>query len=126
MQRIGFIVLPGFQMMSVGSLSVFELANGERGDPIYDLHLLSETGGLIRSSIGISVTTEPLDDTEFDTVTGRRQRRGRVVDAGRNQISAPGFGAIPAGRRNVHRRVRPCRSRSARRPSRDHALAARA
>lgn len=68
MQRIGFIVLPGFQMMSVGSLSVFELANGERGEPIYDVHLLSETGGLIRSSIGISVATEPLDDTEFDTV----------------------------------------------------------
>ncbi len=27
MQRIGFVVLPGFQMMSVGALSVFELAN---------------------------------------------------------------------------------------------------
>ena len=29
MQRIGFIVLPGFQMMSVATLSVFELANWE-------------------------------------------------------------------------------------------------
>ena len=27
MQRIGFIVLPGFQMMSVAVLSVFEFAN---------------------------------------------------------------------------------------------------
>jgi transcriptional regulator GlxA family with amidase domain len=66
MQRIGFIVLPGFQMMSVGSLSVFELANGERGEPIYDVHLLSETGGSIRSSIGFSVATEPFDDRNFD------------------------------------------------------------
>src|SRR6267143_5526060 len=68
MQRIGFIVLPGFQMMSVAALSVFELANGENGEPVYDLHLLSETGGSIRSSIGISVATEPFDDTNFDTL----------------------------------------------------------
>src|SRR5438270_3636112 len=68
MQRIGFIVLPGFQMLSVAALSVFELANWEMGEPVYDVHLLSETGGLIRSSIGISVTTEPIGDANFDTV----------------------------------------------------------
>ena len=68
MQRIGFIVLPGFQMMSVAVLSVFEFANMEMGEPIYDVHLLSETGGSIRSSIGISVATEPFDDTNFDTL----------------------------------------------------------
>ena len=68
MQRIGFIVLPGFQMLSVTVLSVFELANWEIGEPVYDLHLLSETGGSIRSSIGIGVTTEPFDDTSFDTL----------------------------------------------------------
>jgi transcriptional regulator GlxA family with amidase domain len=55
-------------MMSVAALSVFELANKEMGEPIYDVHLLSETGGSIRSSIGISVATEPFDDTNFDTV----------------------------------------------------------
>jgi transcriptional regulator GlxA family with amidase domain len=68
MQRVGFIVLPGFQMLSVTALSVFELANWEIGEPVYELHLLSETGGSIRSSIGISVATEPFDDTNFDTV----------------------------------------------------------
>jgi transcriptional regulator GlxA family with amidase domain len=68
MQRIGFIVLPGFQMMSVAVLSVFELTNWEIGEPVYDMHLLSETGGSIRSSIGISVATEPFDDTNFDTL----------------------------------------------------------
>src|SRR6267142_1761809 len=45
MQRIGFIVLPGFQMLSVSSLSVFELANWE-----------------------IGVATEPFDDRKFDTL----------------------------------------------------------
>ncbi len=68
MQRIGFVVLPGFQMMSVASLSVFELANWEIGEPVYDVHLLSETGGSIRSSIGISVATEPFDNANFDTL----------------------------------------------------------
>jgi transcriptional regulator GlxA family with amidase domain len=68
MQRIGFIVLPGFQMLSVAALSVFELANGEIGEPVYDVHLLSEKGGSLRSSIGIGVETEPFDKTNFDTL----------------------------------------------------------
>jgi transcriptional regulator GlxA family with amidase domain len=68
MQRIGFIALPGFQVMSLGALSVFEFANKEMGEPAYDVHLLSETGGSIRSSIGISVVTQPFDDTNFDTL----------------------------------------------------------
>src|SRR5258705_3099658 len=67
-QRIGFIALPGFQLMSAGVLAVFELANMEMGEPVYDVHLLSETGRSIRGSIGISGATESLDDTNFDTV----------------------------------------------------------
>jgi len=68
MQRIGFIVLPGFQMMSVASLSVFEFANNEVSEPVYDVHLLSETGGSIRNSIGVGVATEPFDGANFDTL----------------------------------------------------------
>jgi transcriptional regulator GlxA family with amidase domain len=68
MQRIGFIVLPGFQMMSVASLSVFELANSELDEPVYDLRLLSETGGSVRSSMGFSVATEPFSNANFDTL----------------------------------------------------------
>ena len=61
MQRIGFIVFPGFQVMSCAAMSVFEFANKEVGEPVYDVRLLSETGGSVRSSIGFSVETEPLD-----------------------------------------------------------------
>jgi transcriptional regulator GlxA family with amidase domain len=68
MQRIGFIVLPGFQVMSFAAISVFEFANKEMGEPVYDVHLLSETGGSVRSSIGVSVATEPFDGTDFDTL----------------------------------------------------------
>ena len=68
MQRIGFLALPGFQVMSLGALSVFEYANKEIGEGVYDVRLLSETGGSMRSSIGVSVATEPFDDTNFDTL----------------------------------------------------------
>ena len=68
MQRIGFIVLPGFQMLSLSTLAVFELANWEMSEAVYEVHLLSETGGPVRSSIGVSVATEPFDETNFDTV----------------------------------------------------------
>src|SRR6185503_5165979 len=54
--------------MSFAAVSVFELANWEIGEPVYDVHLLSETGGSIRSSIGINVATVPFDDTTFDTL----------------------------------------------------------
>jgi transcriptional regulator GlxA family with amidase domain len=67
-QRIGFIILPGFQMLSVAVLSVFEFANREVGEPVYELHLLSETGGSVLSSMGLSVAAESFDDTNFDTV----------------------------------------------------------
>jgi transcriptional regulator GlxA family with amidase domain len=65
---LGFVVFPGFQVMSFAAMSVFEYANKEMGEPVYDLRLLSETGGSIRTSIGVSVTAEPFDDTNFDTL----------------------------------------------------------
>jgi transcriptional regulator GlxA family with amidase domain len=67
-QRIGFLVAPGFQVMTFATFSVFEYANKEMGAPAYDLRLLSETGGSIRSSIGVSVATEPFHVTNFDTL----------------------------------------------------------
>ena len=68
MQRIGFTVSPGFQTMSLAVVSVFEFANMEIGKPVYDVHLLSETGGSISTSMGMSITAEPFDDSNFDTL----------------------------------------------------------
>jgi transcriptional regulator GlxA family with amidase domain len=68
MQRVGFIVFPGFQVMSFAVISVFEFANIQLGEPAYDVKLLSETGGSVRSSAGMSVVAEPFDDTNFDTL----------------------------------------------------------
>jgi transcriptional regulator GlxA family with amidase domain len=68
MQRIGFAVFPGFQTMSLAALSVFEFANFTTGETIYDMCLLSETGGAVRSSIGMAVETERFGDPAFDTL----------------------------------------------------------
>jgi transcriptional regulator GlxA family with amidase domain len=68
MQRIGFIVSPGFQAMTFAATSVFEFANITTGEPFYDIHTLSETGGPIRSSIGMMIETKAFSRSAFDTL----------------------------------------------------------
>ena len=68
MQKIGFIVFPRFQVMSFGAVSVFEFANLTAGETVYDVRILSEAGGPVRSSVGMTVETEALGDASFDTV----------------------------------------------------------
>ena len=122
MQRIGFIVLPGFQMMSVASLSIFEFANKEMGEPVYDVRLLSDTGGLIRSSIGFDVATEPLDGGNFDTVIVGGSAVPGALTPGVIKFLRRASRRSRRRRLHLHRRVRPGRGRPARRPARDHAL----
>ena len=69
MQRIGFVVFPGYQVMSFAVISVFEFANFQIGRPHYDVRLLSERGGPTNTSIGMRIETEPFDgDMAFDTL----------------------------------------------------------
>jgi transcriptional regulator GlxA family with amidase domain len=68
MQRIGFIVFPGFQVMGFAVISAFEFANVHVGEPVYDVQLLSETGGPIAASMGMSVMAAPFGETKFDTL----------------------------------------------------------
>jgi transcriptional regulator GlxA family with amidase domain len=68
MQRIGFVVFDGFQSMSFAALSVFEYANVITDKQLYEIHFLSEKGGLVQSSTGMVVGSEPFDDTAYDTV----------------------------------------------------------
>jgi transcriptional regulator GlxA family with amidase domain len=67
MRLVGYVVFPGFGVMSFGAMSVFETANARLGTPQYDLRLLSETGGPVRSSSGVVVQTEAFSDAVFDT-----------------------------------------------------------
>jgi transcriptional regulator GlxA family with amidase domain len=68
MIKIGFVVNPGFQLMSLTAMSVFEFANYSSPEPLYDLHLLSEAGGPVVNSMGFAVETRPLGSLAFDTL----------------------------------------------------------
>lgn len=68
MHRIGLVLFPGVQVLSLAPLSVFEMANLELGRTFYDVRVLSESGGQIRTSIGAAVDTQPFSRVNFDTV----------------------------------------------------------
>ncbi|MFZ6648841.1 GlxA family transcriptional regulator [Undibacterium sp. TJN25] len=68
MHRIGFVVFDGFQSMSFAALSVFESANMMLEQPFYEMHFISEHGGLVRSSTGMVVDSKPFGRIPFDTV----------------------------------------------------------
>lgn len=84
MQRVGFIVFSGYQVMAFAALSVFEVANQQAGKPVYDVHVLSETGGPIQTSIGVSIGSEAFDDTVYDT----------LIIGGGGEIERPAAGMV--------------------------------
>ena len=97
MQRIGFVVAPGFQYMGFATLTVFEVANREAAEAPYEVHVLSEFGGPIRSSAGTVIETEAFDETHFDTV---------IVGASYDVIpSTPGLIAFLQNAMKTSRRV---------------------
>jgi transcriptional regulator GlxA family with amidase domain len=54
--------------MTAFEMTGFGLAKPPPADSDYDLHLLSEHGGPIRSSCGLTVETEAFGDPAFDTI----------------------------------------------------------
>jgi len=68
MQRVAFVVYPGFNVLSLGSLTALEFANLKAGVPAYEMTVVSEAGGPVRSSVGVAVETAPLADGEYDTL----------------------------------------------------------
>ena len=68
MLKIGFVVSPGFQIMSLTAMSVFEFANVAAGEPAYEVQLLSEHGGPVANSLGFAMQTRALGTPAFDTL----------------------------------------------------------
>jgi transcriptional regulator GlxA family with amidase domain len=68
MHRVGFVTFPNFGTMGLAALSTFEHANLAKGEQFYEVTLLSEAGGPVRSSAGFSVISEPFNDALFDTL----------------------------------------------------------
>jgi transcriptional regulator GlxA family with amidase domain len=67
-QRIAFVAVPGFQFMSVAALAAFEFAGKIASENLYEVSVLSETGGAVRSSLGMTIDTRPFDHESYDTV----------------------------------------------------------
>lgn len=68
MKKIAFLVSPGFQISSLSAMSVFEFANVAVGEPEYELHLLSERGGLVGNSLGMRMETKAAAHCAYDTL----------------------------------------------------------
>ncbi|MBO9549266.1 GlxA family transcriptional regulator [Pseudomonas sp.] len=69
MHTLGFVVLPGFQLMGLTAITAFEIANLTLGKPAYEVTLLSEDGGLVPSSAGFRIETRAFASEQvFDTV----------------------------------------------------------
>jgi transcriptional regulator GlxA family with amidase domain len=98
MLRVAVVLYPGFSLINLGILSVFEFANLSSEEPLYDVRLLSESGGLVVSSAGVEVNTKALDDDAFDT----------VVIAGDNDAIEPLPGLIAFLKRAAMRSRRIC------------------
>jgi transcriptional regulator GlxA family with amidase domain len=67
MRLIGIVIYPNFRLIGLAAATVLEIANSLRDALFYDVRIVSEGGGLVRSSIGVSVQTEPLQQI-FDTI----------------------------------------------------------
>ena len=67
MQRFGILVYPGFQLGGFVAATVAEFANREAGEVVYEVELVSEDGGLVKSAVGASVETKPIRGEAFDT-----------------------------------------------------------
>jgi transcriptional regulator GlxA family with amidase domain len=68
MLRMGVVLYPGFSLINLGLVSVFEFANLSLAEPLYDVQLLSPAGGLVATSSGVEVNTAAIGDEVFDTV----------------------------------------------------------
>jgi len=68
MLSVGIVVYPGFQPLGLAVGTVFEYANVLSGTPVYELSLVSESGGTVTSSQGFTVSTSSVREKRFDTL----------------------------------------------------------
>ncbi|MGE8659036.1 MAG: GlxA family transcriptional regulator [Achromobacter sp.] len=57
MRQIGLILEDGFQIMGLSALAAFEFANAELGRDGYRMTILSEHGGIVRSTLSAGIET---------------------------------------------------------------------
>ena len=65
MHRIGYFLTDGFQVMALGTQSVFEFANVVAREEIYQVTNYSLLGGEVKSSVGASINTQRASSGEL-------------------------------------------------------------
>lgn len=81
MRRIGFVVYPEFSVMALAVVSAFETVNVFADEPAYELCFVSEQGGPIKTSSGLTLFTEPIVNQVFDTlIIGGSNNPGNLSD----------------------------------------------
>ena len=97
MRDIAFVIYPGYSVMALAVATAFEVANMVADEPPYELHFISETGGKVKTSSGMTLESEAFTDMPFDTlVVG-----GATVPA----PSTPGLIAFMSDAPKRHRRI---------------------
>ena len=96
MRDIAFLVYPGYSLMALAIVAGFETANDMVDPAPYNLHYVSENGGRIKTSAGLTLETEKFTQKPFDTL---------VVGGGVIQPSTPGVIAFLREAPKRHRRI---------------------
>lgn len=69
MHHIGYLLTDGFQMLALGTQTVFESANAVLEQPFYSVAQYAVEAGMVRSSLGIQVAAQAVTGAEpFDTL----------------------------------------------------------
>lgn len=66
--RVALVVFPGFQILDLAAVSVFEVANLMRGTPAYEVSVVSPGGGMVAGSSGVRIETQPIGRVRYDTL----------------------------------------------------------
>lgn len=66
MREIGFVLTPGYSPMGLAVVTTFEMANRQSAEPTYNLRVLSEAGGPLRTSVGFEILTEAFVERRYD------------------------------------------------------------
>ena len=96
MRDIAFLVYPGYSLMALAIVAGFETANDLIDPAPYELHYVSENGGPVRTSAGLTLQTETFTEKPFDTL---------VVGGGVIRPSTPGVIAFMRDAPKRHRRI---------------------
>ncbi|MDR6582837.1 GlxA family transcriptional regulator [Herbaspirillum sp. BH-1] len=64
MHHIGYLLTDGFQVMGLATQTVFEYANKVAGEDFYALRNFSVAGGDVRSSLGMTIATLPVEQAD--------------------------------------------------------------